>query len=97
MVKVGTWHDYYMNQDRWTPFNATSDGIIKLSDTNTEKDVSNIKENKNLVALTLDPITSDPLLVIGGNLLMKGSYVALHDFEPNANVVRFKSSEDLFG
>ena len=101
-MKVGSWLDLCVPQENWTELNLISKKVIDLLNDLTPKCVANLKENNNLVALTIDPMSSDTLVLhhlteIGGGLLnSKKHMVALNGFGPLATTVRFKSAEDLF-
>ena len=75
-MKVGTWSDYYSEQDKWTPLNLIGIDIIDQLDCEADECVGNLKDNPSLAVHTIDPITSNPFLIhhftqIGGCLLMK--------------------------
>ena len=101
-MKVGTWSDYCIDQENWVELNKISLSVINLLNNKTPECVSNIKDNSNLVALTIDPMSSEVLVLhhltqIGGGLLSANKkLVALNRFGPHASVARFKSAEDLF-
>ena len=101
-MKVGTWSDYYGDQSQWTDLNMISLNVINLLNEKAEICVANLKDNNNLTALTLDPVTSEILVIhhlteIGGSLLRNDKkLVALNGFGSTATILRFKSAKDLF-
>ena len=100
-MKVGTWNDYYSPQEKWIALNKISLQVINLLNDSTPNCVAHLKENHNLVALTLDPMTAEVLMIhhlteIGGSLLSsEKQIVALIGFGSQGTALRFKSSEDL--
>ena len=82
-----------MNQDNWVDLNKISLAVINLLNDATPECVSNIKGNSNLVALTIDLLSSKVLILyyltqIGGSLLSSNKkLVALNRCGPLASVV----------
>jgi len=75
---------------------------INLLNDDTSACAENMKENNNLVALAIDPLSSEILIIyyltqIGGSFLMKDKKLVVpNGFGPLATVIRFKSAENLF-
>ena len=81
------------DQDCWKPLNLQSLKVINLLDTTVAGCAQNIKDNNSLVAITLDPISSEPILIhhltqIGCSLSQDTTYlVALFGFGLHASTV----------
>ena len=102
MNLASSWTDYHADHDCWLPLNLKSLDVINLLDTSTALCVQNLKDNNDLVALTLDPISKEVLLVhritqIGGTLFLPETrMVALNGFGSQASVVRLPTASKLF-
>jgi len=101
MIKYTNWYDYYTSLDAWLEEDLLSLDVINLMNRDTpEECLSTLKDNPNLVALTIDPITNQCLLLhhltqIGGSINSREKMtVVMSGVGTNASLLRFKSLMD---
>ena len=102
MARMSTWTELCADQDVWKNLNMQSLKVINLLETAQVGCAQKRKDNSSLVAMTLDPISSETILIhhlsqIMDSLLQDTTYlIALSEFRPHASAVLLPSSANFF-